>query len=203
MVPVALPAAITVTTNEPFLAAAIERDAIRFSGVDRPERRMTVVARADLPDGRRWTARDAAGVVAVTVTTRPCTDDMSGEARAFSGTIAIDGRAGVRGCAFPTPGDRIPARFVGRWDRDVAACARPATSIEGVTIGPRAIRFHESLGKVASVVPAGDGVAIVAAYEGEGERWTARQRLTIDGDRLTIAGEGAPISRVRCPPAAR
>ncbi len=196
----AVPDRVTVTTNEPFYAAVIEGDAIRLSGVDLPERRVPIVARGAVPGGTRWEARDAKGAVIATVTDTPCADDMSGEPRPFTGELRIDGRV-APGCAFPTPAatDTIPAAFHGRWDRDAAACAAPATSIEGVTIGPRELRFHESVGTATGVTPIDGGVRIDAAYEGEGERWTTRQRLTIAGNTLTIAGEGAPIRRVRCP----
>ncbi|WP_230770064.1 hypothetical protein [Sphingomonas sp. Leaf4] len=192
----AIPDAVTATTNEPFYSAAIDGDAIRLSGVDLPERRLGIVARDAVPDGRRWRAEG----VTVTVIDQACADDMSGEPRPFRSVLTVGGRT-ARGCAFPTPRAQatIPAAFLGRWDRDAAACAAPATSIEGVTISPRELRFHESLGDVTAVTPVAGGVSIAVAYSGEGERWTTRQTLRVAGDVLTIAGEGAPIRRVRCP----
>ncbi len=190
----AIPDAVTATTNEPFYAAVVDGDTIRLSGVDLPERRLPIVAREAVANGRRWRAEG----VTVTVTDRACEDDMSGEPRPFSGELTVEGRT-ARGCAFPTVKQAtIPAAFLGRWDRDAAACAKPATSIEAVTVSPRELRFHESLGTVTAVTPVEDGVRIEAAYTGEGERWTTRQRLSVAGDVLTIAGEGAPIRRVRC-----
>ncbi|MEP9402147.1 hypothetical protein [Sphingomonas sp. VNH70] len=191
-----LPAAVSVTTNEPFYRAVVDGGTIRLSGVDSPERRLPILSQEAVAGGRRWRAE---GLV-VTVTNKACTDDMSGEPRPFSGMLEIGGPP-VRGCAFPTPVASpvtIPARFLGRWDRDAAACAAPATSIEGVTISLRELRFHESVGEVTAVAPGGAGVTIDARYSGEGETWTTHQSLTLDGDRLTIMGEGAPIRRVRC-----
>ncbi len=192
----AIPDAVTATTNEPFYAAAIDGDAIRLSGVDLPERRLAIVARDAVPGGRRWRAED----VTVTVTDRACEDDMSGEPRPFRSVLMVGGRT-AQGCAFPTPRRQtaIPAAFLGRWDRDAAACAAPATSIEGVTIAPGELRFHESLGEVRAVTPVAGGVAIEAAYSGEAEHWTTRQVLRVAGDTLTIEGAGTPIRRVRCP----
>lgn len=192
----AIPDSVTATTNEPFYAAVVDGDAIRLSGVDLPERRLPIVATDRVPNGRRWRADG----VSVTVTDTACEDDMSGEPRRFSSELTVAGRT-ARGCAFPTPRrlTTIPAAYVGRWDRDAAACARPATSIEGVAISPRELRFHESFGEVTAVTPVTGGVRIEARYSGEGERWTTAQTLRVDGDALTIEGEGAPIRRVRCP----
>lgn len=202
-----VPERLTVTTNEPFYSVQVEGDLLVVTGVEAPPRRLTVLDRDVGPTTRRWRAQ---GLV-VDVERKPCEDDMSGAPRDFTATLALGGRT-VRGCGFvgtpaPPPGgqvataaaDTIPARFVGSWNRDAAACVRPAASIEGVKVSPDELWFHESVGKVQRVEPlAGNRIRITAAYDGEGERWTSTQTLAVDGDRLTIVTEGQPFTRIRC-----
>ncbi len=203
-----VPERLTVTTNEPFYSVRVEGDLLVLTGVEAPPRRLPVLDRDVGPTTRRWRAQ---GLV-VDVERKPCEDDMSGAPRDFTATLTLGGRT-VRGCGFvgtpaPPPGERaapaavdtIPARFVGRWNRDAAACARPAASIEGVKVSPDELWFHESVGKVQRVEPlAGDRIRITAAYDGEGERWTSMQTLAVEGDRLTITTDGRPFTRMRCP----
>ena len=202
-----VPDRITVTTNEPFYSAKVADGLVLLSGVDMPDRRLTITGRTIAADRRSWTARDDRGTVVVAATRNACEDDMSGAPRDFTGTLTFGDRT-VRGCAFtgtpaPPPGESaatIPATFTGAWSTDAAACARPAASIEGVRITPGEILFHESAGRATRVEPLGPGrIRITADYEGEGERWTATQTLAIAGNRLTIDTAGQSISRVRCP----
>ncbi|MEN2746153.1 hypothetical protein [Sphingomonas sp. T9W2] len=202
-----VPDQITVTTNEPFYSVKVAADAVLLTGVDLPERRLKIVDRAIAADRRSWTARDDRGTLIVTAIRTACEDDMSGAPRDFMGTLTLGDRT-VRGCAFtgtPAPlhtetAETIPAIFLGEWNSDAAACANPAMSIEGVRVTPSEILFHESAGRVTRVEPlAPDRVRITADYDGEGERWTATQTLRVTGNRLTIATDGRPISRVRCP----
>ncbi|WP_156347545.1 MULTISPECIES: hypothetical protein [unclassified Sphingomonas] len=201
-----VPERLTVTTNEPFYSVGIAGDVLTLSGVDVPMRRLAVVARRASADAREW---DAGQGVRLRVVRAPCEDDMSGAPRDFTATLTIDART-VRGCGFvgkpsPPPGEAtaapstIPARFVGQWNRDAAACARPAASIEGVRVAPGELWFHESVGTVKRVEPLGtEQVRITADYEGEGQRWTTTQTLRVAGDRLTIVTDGQPFSRIRC-----
>jgi len=205
-----VPEALTVSTNEPFYTVKIAGDVLTLTGVDAPVRRLQATGRAVDADTREWAAQDSKGKLLVRVVRAPCADDMSGAPRDFSATLTIDGRT-VRGCGYvgtpaPPPGEgvaaanTIPARFVGRWNRDTAACARPAASIEGVRVTPNELWFHESVGAVRRVeVLAPDRLRITAEYDGEGERWTATQTLHVAGDRLTIVTDGQPFSRMRCP----
>ncbi len=203
-----VPDRLTVTTNEPFYSVRVDGDLLLLTGVDAPPRRLPVLDRDAGPTMRRWRAQ---GLV-VEVERKPCQDDMSGAPRDFTATLTLGGRT-VRGCGFvgtpaPPPGeqvataaaDTIPARFVGQWNRDAAACARPAASIEGVKVAADELWFHESVGKVQRVEPLAQGrIRITAAYDGEGERWTSTQTLAVDGDRLTITTDGRPFTRMRCP----
>lgn len=206
--PSAVPDRVTVSTNEPFFTAAVDGDTMTLTGVTTPRRVLRVFQQAVTSDSRRWLARDGRGAVIVTVTRSPCSDDMSGAPRDFVGTLVIDGRT-MRGCAYagkpppPPPAEDagvIPPRFVGNWNVDAAACARPAASIDGVRVTPGALLFHESAGTVKNVESLGPyHIRITADYDGEGERWTTTQTLRITGNRLTIDTEGQRFSRVRCP----
>ncbi|MEH3038950.1 MAG: hypothetical protein PGN21_02605 [Sphingomonas paucimobilis] len=205
-----VPERLTVTTNEPFYSVAIDGDVLTLTGVDMPRRTLRVVDRKVTTDAREWNARDGRGTLGVRVVRAPCEDDMSGAPRDFTATLVMNGRT-VRGCGYvgtpaPPPGETaatgpaIPARFVGWWNNDAAACARPAASIEGVRVTPRELWFHESVGVVKRVEPlAADRIRVIADYEGEGERWTATQTLRLDGNRLTIVTDGQPFTRIRCP----
>lgn len=204
----AVPERLTVTTNEPFYTVRIDRDVLTLRGVDLPERRLPLVDRSVQADARTWQAVGAGTTLAIRVARSACTDDMSGAPRDYTATLTIDGRT-VRGCGYvgtpaPPPGEAapgpIPVAFLGRWNRDAAACADPAASIEGVRVTPNELWFHESVGTVKRVEPLGTGqVRITAAYDGEGERWTTTQTLRVAGDRLTIVTDGQPFSRIRCP----
>lgn len=209
-----LPDDLIVSTNEPFWQARVSRDAVILTGIDQPERRLEIVNSNEASDGRVIRARDARGTVDVTIRNVPCEDSMSGARFPFSGSLTISGRGNAEGCArlasVPPPREpapeetadapRIPAAYVGRWGKDRAACRNPASSIEGLTISPRELRFHESLGIPTRVTRRdADTIAVTSAYEGEGMEWTATQTLRLgDGDRLIVTTRGESFERVRC-----
>jgi hypothetical protein len=98
-----------------------------------------------------------------------------------------------------SPSAAIPAAFRGVFDRDREACA--ARSVYRLIVSADSLRFHESLGRVRSVAVDGpNAISVAADYEGEGDSWSATQRLSLsgDGDRLTIVGRGTETIRVRC-----
>ncbi len=215
----ALPDDLIVSTNEPFWQARVSRDAVVLTGIDQPERRMTVISNTEASDGRvvrirDIRARDASGTVNVILRNTPCEDSMSGARFPFSASLSISGRGSAEGCArlasAPPPGEpapeeaadtpRIPAAYLGRWGKDIAACRNPASSIEGLTISPRELRFHESLGVPTRVTRRdADTISVTSAYEGEGMEWTATQTLRLgDGDRLIVTTRGESFERVRC-----
>ncbi len=210
----AFPDDLIVSTNEPFWQARISRDAVILTGIDQPERRLEIVNSNEASDGRVIRARDARGSIDVTIRNAPCEDSMSGARFPFSGSLTISGRGGAEGCArlasAPPPGEptpeetadtpHIPAAYVGRWGKDRAACRNPASSIEGLTISPRELRFHESLGVPTRVTRRdADTIAVTSAYEGEGMEWTATQTLRLgDGDRLIVTTRRENFERVRC-----
>lgn len=109
-----------------------------------------------------------------------------------------DAVAPAPSAATPRPAS-IPAAFHGTFDRDVEACA--GRSIYRLVVSADSLRFHESLGRVRSVAVDGPNTISVAAdYQGEGDRWSATQRLSLsdDGGRLTIVGRGTETIRIRC-----
>lgn len=98
----------------------------------------------------------------------------------------------------------LPAGFVGRWAADSAACA--VTGHESrLVVSPEELAFHESIGRIRSVVATGDRVADVTAdFEGEGETWSRDMRLSLSADDLTLTiqyPDGDASSRRRCDPA--
>lgn len=101
----------------------------------------------------------------------------------------------------PVRADIIPADFHGRY---AASCDRPGDS--RLDVSARELRFHESAAAVRSVtIQSPRSIEVAAAYQGEGERWSAVQqlRLSDDGSRLTLKSDGVEFVRIRCvdPPA--
>ena len=95
----------------------------------------------------------------------------------------------------------IPARFHGEWNQDLSACGTGSSETRLRISGDR-LRFYESAGEVSEVDIVNDRVIeVTAAYSGEGQTWTNERRLSLspDGDTLTVTGEGATMTRSRCP----
>jgi hypothetical protein len=102
----------------------------------------------------------------------------------------------------PERGTTIPAPFLGVYDRTVASCSGP--SQERTTITPSELRFHETIGKVRSVLLRRENeLEVDANYQGEGEYWRSNRLLTLSqgGARLVIDSDGdsPALLRVRCP----
>lgn len=213
--PSRIPAAVTLSTNEPFWQAAVAGGTVTLTGVDSARRVLTVDA--DTVDGetRRISARDGAGSVIVEINDRACVNDMSGAPFPLSGRLMIDGRGPFPGCAAP-PGYRppaepaanppaavataIPARFVGLWAADAAGCRVPPALIDWLRVTAGGLRFHESLATVRALRPRGaNAVELDLDFEGEGQQWQATRTLRLSGDVLTLSGpDMPPISRERC-----
>lgn len=204
------PAAVTVSTNEPFWQAAIAGDTIALTGADSPRRILRIDSDATEGDVRRVAARDDRGSLRVEIIDRPCINDMSGAPFPQSGSLTIDGRGPFRGCAAPpgyrppaepeTPGlTAIPDRFVGLWAANADGCRVPPASIEWVRVTPQSLRFHESLATARAIRAQGDAVEIELAFEGEGQQWQSTKLLRRSGDVLLIEDAEAPtIRRTRC-----
>ena len=102
----------------------------------------------------------------------------------------------------PVRGTTIPAPFLGIYDRTLAQCGGP--SQERTTITPTELRFHETIGKVQSVLLRQENeLEVDAKYQGEGEFWRSNRLLTLSqgGARLIIDGDGTSraMALVRCP----
>lgn len=99
-----------------------------------------------------------------------------------------------------TPSGLIPASFQGRWTGVNERCGDRSASLE-LTIDPKRLLFHESVGDITAVKSDADkGLSVTAAFTGEGESWTRtlQLRTTDDGDRLTIVNDGTAVTRKRC-----
>jgi hypothetical protein len=93
----------------------------------------------------------------------------------------------------------VPARFVGEWAIDAAACTSPGHESQlGITTDR--IAFHESSGTIQSVAGDDSNLTLVARLTGEGEtrEATYRFRLSADGRTLTDIGSGTGMARQRC-----
>lgn len=96
----------------------------------------------------------------------------------------------------PAPGT-LPIAFRGFWTGLDDDCG-DARSDKRLMIGPKELRFYESVGKVTAVKQAGPFAVVVDAnFEGEGQSWSRQQKLTLSKDkaRLTIANQ---VERKRC-----
>jgi hypothetical protein len=95
----------------------------------------------------------------------------------------------------------IPARFHGEWNQELSACGTGSNPTR-LRISADTLHFYESAGDVREVEIVDDRVIEVTAdYSGEGQTWTNERRLSLseDGGTLTVAGEGATMTRSRCP----
>jgi hypothetical protein len=93
----------------------------------------------------------------------------------------------------------VPARFLGEWAIDAAACTSPGHESQlGITADR--IAFHESNGTIQSVAGDDSNLTVVARLTGEGEtrEATYRFRLSADGRTLTDIGSGTGMARQRC-----
>jgi hypothetical protein len=101
-----------------------------------------------------------------------------------------------------TTSKEIPARFIGKWDKNVAQCGSGLND-SALQIAGHRLDFYESEGPVVSVVRKGPNEIVVhAALTGEGEGpWDAKIHFKIskDGNRLTDETAGS-FTRFRCRP---
>lgn len=92
----------------------------------------------------------------------------------------------------------IPDAFRGEWNRNLAHCGTGLND-SAMRVEPRALRFYESIGRVTGVSREEERTVTVSAdFEGEGETWSDRIRLTLsaDGRQLSV---GEDETRRRCP----
>jgi hypothetical protein len=100
----------------------------------------------------------------------------------------------------PANDPAVPARFLGEWAIDAAACARPGDESR-LRIDPDRIAFHESSGAIVSAAGAAPDLTLVAELTGEGETRAATYRFRLSGDGNTLtdtSGGGMGMVRQRC-----
>ena len=97
-------------------------------------------------------------------------------------------------------GNRIPVSVQGRWTGLNDRCGDRSSDLE-LTVTPKSLIFHESVGTVTGVTSGPGGrVRVDAAFTGEGESWTKRVELrpSASGRELTVINDGAAVTRKRC-----
>lgn len=98
----------------------------------------------------------------------------------------------------PTGG--IPALLQGRWTGLNDKCGDRSADLE-LTVTPKSLIFHESVGTVKGVVSGANGrLRIDAAFTGEGDSWTKKLELrpSANGRELTVINDGTAVTRKRC-----
>jgi hypothetical protein len=99
---------------------------------------------------------------------------------------------------------RIPAAFLGEWNRNPADCGSSRNDSR-LIIEPDRVSYWESSGPVTAVtVDSPTAVEVTLRLAGEGEVWIRTQRFELQGDTLTAIGyAGGQTVRQRCPPVSR
>lgn len=99
-----------------------------------------------------------------------------------------------------TPAGTLPASLHGRWTGLNDRCGDKSAELE-LTVTPKSLIFHESVGSVTGVAAGSGGkVRVDAAFTGEGDSWTKKLELrpSANGRELTIINDGAAVTRKRC-----
>lgn len=110
---------------------------------------------------------------------------------------------GLAGCSLDappaSPGEPLTlAAVAGRYDRDAAACAAPASEMR-LAIAPDMVSFYESRCRVLSQRPSGAGVEAVLACTGEGSGWTEAMTFTpTGGGGVEVLARDLRTTRMRC-----
>lgn len=94
----------------------------------------------------------------------------------------------------------IPAALQGRWTGIGDDC-NDKTAEQELSITPKELIFHESVGTVTSIERQADGrIKINASFTGEGQSWTRGLTLkpSARGQELTMVNDGVAVTRKRC-----
>ena len=94
----------------------------------------------------------------------------------------------------------IPVALRGRWTGLNDVCGDRSSDME-LTVTPKSLIFHESVGTVTGVTSGPGGrTRVDAAFTGEGDSWTKRVELrpSANGRELTVINDGAAVTRKRC-----
>jgi hypothetical protein len=92
------------------------------------------------------------------------------------------------------------AAIIGTWASNANACKSRPTSFIPAVIDNDGARAGETFCAFKQKRPDRDGVNIVAACSNSHERWVARIRLVVDGDRLKWSSQRGSQKYVRCGP---
>jgi hypothetical protein len=92
------------------------------------------------------------------------------------------------------------AAIIGTWAANANACKSRPTSFIPAVIDNDGARAGETFCAFKQKRPDRDGVNIVAACSNSHERWVARIRLVVDGDRLKWSSQRGSQKYVRCGP---
>ena len=94
----------------------------------------------------------------------------------------------------------IPVAVQGRWTGLNDVCGDRSSDME-LTVTPKSLIFHESVGTVTAVTSGPGGrIRVDAAFTGEGDSWTKKVELrpSASGRELTLINDGAAVTRKRC-----
>ena len=92
------------------------------------------------------------------------------------------------------------AAIVGTWAANANACKSRPTSFIPAVIDNDGARAGETFCAFKQKRPDRDGLNVVAACSNSHERWVARIRLVVDGDRLKWSSQRGSQKYVRCGP---
>lgn len=98
------------------------------------------------------------------------------------------------------PSGALPSALQGRWTGLNDICGDRSAELE-LTVTPKSLIFHESVGNVTGVVSGTGGrLRVDAAFTGEGDSWTKRLELrpSANGRELTVINDGTAVTRKRC-----
>jgi hypothetical protein len=92
------------------------------------------------------------------------------------------------------------AAIIGTWAANANACKSRPTSFIPAVIDNDGARAGETFCAFKQKRPDRDGLNVVAACSNSHERWVARIRLVVDGDRLKWSSQRGSQKYVRCGP---
>jgi hypothetical protein len=103
--------------------------------------------------------------------------------------------------AAPEPdAKQLPPDYLGVWTGLEDSCADRSAELR-LVVTPEQLQFYESVGTIRGVKVDGiDGFLVDLSFEGEGQKWSRKQRLALvdTGSRLIVTTDGSSVTRKRC-----
>ena len=97
--------------------------------------------------------------------------------------------------------DEVPRQFIATWETSELGCELRSDRV--MEIGREHVLFHETHGRIVSVVSRGEReVMLVLELKSEGETWLSSLHLTLEGDTLVQRRDiydDDPVRRIACP----